>query len=342
MPRAPQASADFEQVLLFDQGPQVVLLSMGDKSKILGVSVNRVVGDHQYFGAKVSVDQFHQYLEDRFDLRYILRNPDRAKWFFFDLPTDDGSVRLNAIEFNDFPDERLLPEHGLFARDHTEDYEYVIIREASVQRFLLDGNWDMREFAKFHSQISDLYALTKSVVFFQDIPGFNEVKRSIVEAFIRPWQGGGSYLGFFKSLAKLGGREFRPNIKAIQWASPGYLDVTGNEESFERIVGLVDHYDRNQRRIMSAYSELWQYMSEMKLLKLDPRVFDRQSSVAEDVRELTEDLASCLDVAEYETVRAMAGGDALVAAKVLLASARRVAKLHAFFSEGRVAIPEDE
>lgn len=331
--------ADFEQVLFYLDSPEIVVLSYGTKSKIVAVAINSI-SSKGFFGARVSLRQFHEYLSDRFDLRYLLMNPDRFKWFEFDLPADlSDPVVLDEVPLTKKRIDDFLPEAGFFARDHTEEYNQFIFEQRSVQRFDVDGNWDMGEFSKFHAQVSDLYALTRSIDLFIDENVAMDRRRKVMQSFIKPWQGGGSYYGFFKSLAAVGGREYRPDIKAIQWASPGYIDVKGDQDSFERLLALVEHFGRARKKATAEYDHLWSYLQEMKLLKANTRRLDRNSAVMVEVGERAKALSKTLNVTSYRNLKKMAGNDPVVAAKVLLATKRRVHRLYDFFAEGRVSVP---
>lgn len=326
-----------EQVLHYEVGPQLIVASSNDKTKILAVALPENENGYDFFGGFVSHKQFDNFLNDREDVRHVLRNPDRNKWCYLSRAKDPKCLDGLGAQFEDFPDDWLVPDHGLFASDLSEEYRLFKKPVVDVQRFGVDGNWDMREFSKFHAQISDLYAAFKSIELLNDNTILDTAKREIVEAAIRPWKGGGSYLGFFRSLAKVGGRDYRPGIKAIQWASPGHIDVTGSKNSLREIVQSVEHYSRSQRSILESYNELHSYLAEMRLLRMSLKDYDGSGGVSETIEDLAKRLANELNVIEYDSIKALAGGNRLVAAKILLSLARRVTRLHAFFSEGRVS-----
>ncbi len=338
-PKKPIYKADFQQVLFFHDGPQLILLKMARNAYVLGVGVEEVY-DRQFLGVKISQKQFASYMRDRFDLRYVILNPDSDMWFEFDLPTAAGRVDLSPVELPAETLNTLAPDHGIFARDHTEAYADLVEETRSVQKFLVDGNWDMREFSKFHAQVSDLYALSKSVDYF-DGDADDKHKKAIIDAFIKPWKGGGSYLGFFRSLSRVGSYAARPDIKAIQWASPGYIEVLGSKASFDKIITLVEDYGNSAEEIKSSYDHLWSYLSEHRLLRASLGGFDNKSVIASELLVRASELASSLRFGRFDVVMRMASGNALVIAKVMLATKRRVEKLHAFFAEGRLAVDDE-
>lgn len=335
MPRA-QPSASFEQALFYVEAPEIVVLAFGNRSKIIAVSTSNIA-QHGFFGARVSNRQFEDYLNNRFDLRYLLGNPDRSAWYVFDLEDFEEKVDLRKVELTKNRREQFLPDHGFFARDHTEEYGKRSFVQRGIQRFDVDGNWDMKEFSKLHSQISDLYTLSHSVDRFEDQATDLSAKREIMEAFTKPWRGGGSYYGFFKSLSS-GGRAARPDIRAIQWASPGYIDVTGDKEAFARLVRLVEHYSVCRHKANLQYQSLWNYLQDVRLLKRSSKDLDRKSDIALEIGRKAKELSRTLDISSYRTLKMMAGNDPVIAAKVLLAAKRRVDRLYGFFAEGRVSV----
>ncbi|MET3438312.1 hypothetical protein [Sphingomonas sp. 1185] len=334
----PNATGRYEQSLFFFEEPEIVVIDLGNRSKVVAVST-RNIGGNGYFGAKVSIAQFRHYLEERFDLRYLMLRPDRWTWYEFLLPADPSArVQLTNVELNRARIENFIPEQGFFSREHTEAYRGFQFEKRDIQRFEVDGQWSMNDFGRLHSQIADLYALTKSVDAFADAQTPQNHKRDIVESFVKPFRGGGSYLSLFRSLAKAGGEDARPDIKAIQWASPGYIDVVGDADAFDRLISLVDHYSQNEVAIKSNYDHLWSYLQETGLLKRSLALGLTQPYVVTEIENRARQLGSVLGVTSYPTLLSMAGGDALVSAKALLAASRRIEKLFRFFVEGRVSV----
>lgn len=342
MAKLRSASAKFEQVLFYLEDPEVIILSSGPKSKIIAVATNRI-GGAGFLGAKISIGQFEDYLKERFDLRFLMLRPDRSAWYEFSLPLDlTKRIRLSEVELTADYIERFVPDHGFFARDHSVDYQIAPQVKKDTQRFEVDGKWNMREFGRFHSQISDLYSLSRSIELFANGNTPLDTKKKILDAFVKPWEGGGSYYGFFKSVAKVSGPEYQPEIKAIAWASPGHIDVMGERSSFQRLLALLQHFSTRRTEIIEDYEHLWSFLQEMKLLNKTSRNLDRKSGAALEIDDRARTLANSLSIAQYDTIKLMAGGDPAIASKVLLAAKRRVQRLHDFFVQGRVAVVDIE
>lgn len=331
-------SAEFEQVLWYADGPQVVLLRVQGGSFIIGVAVEKVWENGAFFGSRISPNFLEEYLRNRFDLRFVLAYPDRRKHYTFDLPLLGEKVTIKSFDFDDVKHECLLPDHRLFASDHTEEYALDGTSFSFVQRYMVDGKWEVSEFSKFHRNLSDLYALSRSVESFEDESIPIDQRRKIMDSFVQPWRGGGSYVSFFQEITRSGGRQNKPVVDAIQWASPGHMDILGDQASFERISRLLTHYNSNKTKIDRAYDAFWKYLSERRLLKASRRSFDKNGPTADLVNERAKAFSKVLGLTSYRTLKKLSGNDPLIASKVLLASTRRLEKMHLFFLEGRIAV----
>src|SRR5690606_11038584 len=116
-------------------------------SKIVAVAINRDGMEYPFFGAQVTEDQFVDYVRERFDLRYLLMRPDMKRHFIFDLATgEEGQVHLVRHKLAPEEAETLLPDAGLFAREHTEKVQLTSLQGRSEETFGIDGKWDLDEF----------------------------------------------------------------------------------------------------------------------------------------------------------------------------------------------------
>jgi hypothetical protein len=335
--RSRTVHAKFEKVLFYADGPQIVLLSVTGNAYIIAIAVDQVWQGDAFFGSRISKNLLELYLRNRCDLRYVLSQPDRHKHYTFNLPSSELSqIVVKSFDFDVDEFAHLLPDHRLFASDHSEEYQLDGTGFNFAQQYQIDGKWEVAEFSKFHRNLSDLYALSRSVERFEDETVPVAQRRKIMDSFIQPWQGGGSYVSFFKEVTQSGGQQNRPIVDAIQWASPGYMSILGDKGSFERIEKLLEHYDTNKTKIDAEYDEFWKYLSTNRLLKLGRRNFDKKSDLAALINQRAKSLSRILGLTSYRTLKKMSGNDPLIAGKVLLASGRRLRRMHQFFLEGRI------
>jgi len=121
----------------------------------------------------------------------------------------------------------------------------------------LDGRWEMRdleEFSRLFTQLySFYYALEKEI----DLDGNGRFSYAF-EAF--PWLGGYSAVNFYNKIYYSIPKKRRPNIKRMEYASPGELVLIAIVPTCISIVYLlrqivklgsetVDFYKKNTKRI---------------------------------------------------------------------------------------------
>ena len=331
--------ATFEQVLFFADEPQLVLFSSLADTKVVAVAINKWDNyENPFFAAHVSSEQFNDYLNEKFDLRYLLLKPDKKKHFVFDFNAiENNVVSLKKIELDRDKQKDLLPDSGLFSRDHTEEYKRPSKRKQAMQKFLVDGSWDLPEFSHFYRQVTDLYALFSNIDIYTDKGTPVDTKDVITDAFINPFKGGGSYSSLYKSLVGSLANDNRLHVSGITYNSPGHINLRGSTKSFKDISSLLSNFDDNSSLLKEKYKALDKTLGDNKLRALSADKFEESSDLAKLVVSQSKDLADILNVIEYKQLLKMAGSKKLIAAKVLLSIYRRAEKLQEYFLEGRVS-----
>lgn len=331
-------TASFEATLMNFEGPQVILLKINVKTYVIAVNISNLNEKFDYFGSRISEKCLREYLKDRQDLRYTLEVPDRDVHYKFNINHDlSKKIRLSKFEFEFEKHKNYLPEPHFFASDHSEDYSLDNFSFNHTERIYVDGKWEVKEFSTFHGYLTDLYSLTTSIQSYADPSVSENAKKDISSTFNKPWEGGGSYLSLFTQLAKKGGQETKPELDAIRWASPGHMDILGDKSSFDRIRVLLENYQNNQSTIDEMYNTLYKYLLNKKLLTKTRTAFDKTSIEATQINTMNDSLSHELRINNYHSLIEMTRGDQLVTAKVLLATSRRLIKMHKFFFQGRVS-----
>lgn len=342
-PRAGRKFAKFIQVLVYSDEPQLVLLERTDKALVIAVAVNDSRYGAPFYGVEISRKQFVAFMRERFDLLFLFKRPRYSSWYIFDLDAED----LNRIELLPLMptkdlSERFFPGAGIFAREINQEVDGSLYSEQDLEKFSIDGNWDLPDFSQFYGKYTDVYVILNSIDVFLDEHQDIDRRRSLQEAFVKPWQGGGSYNAFYDSLLDAQDVSERLSVNAIQYASPGHVDIKGRAKAFLHTREALKHFGISNVEIAAEYNKLHKFLSEEKLLTLSSHHFDRKAPQALDVAVRAERFAVLLGVVQYSAVLKMAAGDPLVVAKVLLSVFRRLKVLYDFFLEGRVKFPDTE
>lgn len=333
-----QFIAKFEQPLIFIDGPQVVLLSAPAQSKLVGVAVNLPEMIYPFFAAQVSDEQFVDYLNEKFDLRYLLLKPDFRRHYKFDLnDVSDGLVEVERYKFSPEVDEALLPDAGIFSRDHTEPVIAEMSEARYDQTFGIDGKWDLPEFSRFYGQVTDLYSLFNSVDIFLDEQADIDRRQRVRESFVKPFEGGGSYVSLYDSLEVAAPKASRLQVEAMSYHSPGYVKVRGRQKPLAEVRALIEHIERNAELLSEDFKSLNKFMGENKLRRYPAARFGEYHPLSPALKELSKKFSDSMDAVEYADLLRMAGGNVLIAAKVCLSIYRRAMRLNEFFLQGRAS-----
>ena len=167
--------------------------------------------------------------------------------------------------------------------------------EVGRHRLNMDGKWDLLELSSFGRQYVQVYSILYALHFGADKDDPDDRTHHAFGAF--PWRGGWSAVGFYESLRVAIPRNHRPHVIAIEYASPGYIDLAviplvalGIEWTVDRVCNSID-------RINATYTNLYKGAADRKLLKIDAR---------QDPPELTSDDLQFATVASTRLIEAMA------------------------------------
>ena len=326
----------YEAPLIVIDGPQLICLS-ANKSRFLALAIPEQDGvKFDFIAVSVSPKNWERYLDSRVDLRFLFTYPFQRT--HYTLSSEDlakGELWLSPYDAA-IPEE-YLPEHGLFATDHTEEYAEAATA-ADEEQLFIDGEWEMPEFGKFYQKYSDIYAFLAALNNFRDKTIEQVFKGRIMSAFRKkPFQGGSSYLHLFNELDECLPRHQKLTLDAIKYASPGDVKMNGTSEIFAAEEAIILNYLSERKLINDQYGKLREYLSRRNLLTAPGDRFLEDDPDATAIREMARGLCSAMRIERFEDILALANENSLVAAKVVLSVQRRVEAASMFFAEGRMA-----
>ena len=337
-----QRSAKYVRTLVYIDEPQLILLR-AHKTNVIAVAVPPTTTDESlFFATTVLPNDLDKYMEGSVDLRYLFTYPTKRSHFYFDLNKMDSDGRIDMSVWTGDLKEEYLPAPRFFSNMHTESEpdggEEV---STATETLLVDGEWDMPEFGAFYSKYSDIYYfISISDMYMQEMTPTN-MKKYIKEAFSEPpYRGGSSYLHLFDRLPRATRRQDRLRMDKIQYASPGFVDVNGDSETFREVEFLVKNYISNRKEIRQKYNDLYKFLSKMKLLNIPAQNFDRNNTLSPFIQRSTISLAESLKISNYDAISELANGNTLIVAKLILALQRRIEETARFFAQGRVSFAD--
>jgi len=204
----------------------------------------------------------------------------------------------------------------------------VATREPTVGRHRLemDGEWGLLELSGFGRQYVQVYSMMYALHFGADEEDPEERTMYAFGAF--PWTGGWSAVDFYDSLRIAVPADHRPRIVAMEYASPGYIELTVIVAVACSIRRIVDHVCSIIERANTTYSKLYKDAMKRKLLKVDARraQLTLERDELEFAEEATERLAATMGLDLRGELKRLTENP-LVRLKVLFSLYRRVRDL---------------
>lgn len=134
-------------------------------------------------------------------------------------------------------------------------------------KLYIDGRWELTDLNLLTRVYIQLYGLFYSL----------DVADDYLDAEVQyiygkyPWRGGFSAVNFYQSLFSKMPREYKPNIKSIQYASPGFIELTQLVEVAKDVAQIVGCVSAALLAGNKTYREIHKGMSERKLMRLNLR-----------------------------------------------------------------------
>lgn len=186
---------------------------------------------------------------------------------------------------------------------------------------LLDERWKLEDFSILTKEYMQLYS------FFYSLRLVENNAFAQLEFERMPWLGGGSVVGFFSIMGKLIHPDNKPEVKRIQYASPGFIELTLIVEVAKDIGIIVTALSGAVASVAGTYNLIHSQYQKRKLTQLKIKDLEAQQLINEikfvkdSVKELQEKYK--LSTNQVQSLHKISRGDELVQLKMLLALYRR-------------------
>lgn len=331
------------QILLWYDKPEIVLLQTIDQDFILAVRSGRLDSPNfVYVGGSMTSRRLRDYANGKCDLRFAIAHANTRKFWRFEMLPEQKHVTLQHIKRSDDELAESLPDPQFFATDHSAIKVIENFVPNTIEKFDIDGSWDLGEFSQFYGQIEDIYYIVSDIERFDDPSISPDEKSKIVDAFDRSWDGGGSYVAFYGKVANDNDYHAPLRVSGIQYNSPGHVKLHAHREPFGALMGLVKSYADNETEIRKAYNALSTFMSVNKLKKKGATRFQLTDATIDRLEEYADELDAFMPGVSFKALKIMTHDNVIVASKVLASIYRRIERLYRYFDEGRVTHPTIE
>ncbi|MCC4241005.1 hypothetical protein [Thalassospira povalilytica] len=335
-------SLTIKNVLVFYDEPQVVLLEGAKKIHSIAVAVEKEGMEYPFFCCEIYKRDWLKYLNQKADLYFLFNNALNGKYYFFDWNDQrDGKVNVSTATAEERSNLDFWPERGFFAANHTEVLAGENEQSRAIQTFEIDGSWAAVDFSAFYAKMADLYGLAFIDQLLEDNAKSEETEISLKSSILsKLWRGGGSYVGFYSDLMKTIEDMVPLNVKKIQYASPGTIEFSGNQDVFNEMMRYLNEFSENLKDSSECYKRIDTVLSREKLKKADPESSFSSSAMESYVKKNSDELIRLVGIGREENFFNACGKNYVVYAKLCLSIHRRLKGIYDFYSEGRVANAE--
>jgi len=200
----------------------------------------------------------------------------------------------------------------------------------------LDKNWELRDFSVYTKEYVQIYS------FFYVLQRVIENQEAELDYSGFQWRGGYSVVNFFKSAYSLTPEEDRLQIRRIQYASPGVIELAGMVDVAIDIAKLVGTLCGSVLAINRTYEAVARGYHQRKLAKIEVQTAQSKLNRADIlfIRNSVRDLASGfnLDPEQINALNKITDGNELIQLKMLLALYRRAEPLQKQQSSGKAQL----
>lgn len=209
--------------------------------------------------------------------------------------------------------------------------------DSGIYRIEMDGSWNLKDLYELPHAYLQVYAF--AYAFDTELPSYDEDRINYALQNY-PWGGGYSIVNIYSVLQSQVGPRFKPVIKEIRYASPGWIDLILHLHPAIKIAGAVATIATSAAGTVKAYAAIQNCLYNISARARKARIESIQLTRQElsELQALNKELAQAmkfdgLDGLENRT------GSVHITAKLLSAQYRRLKKLADFVSKGKARLP---
>ena len=215
--------------------------------------------------------------------------------------------------------------------------------EAKTTQLALDGRWGLEELSDATKGYIQLYGFAYSL-----IPDLPTARREEIDYIYGkfPWRGGYSTVNFFNQLFHKIPPKLRPEVQRIQYASPGFIELTEYLPVAVTVAGIVISVCKSLGSVHNLYRSIQKASIEHKLSKInlakeDIDLQQRQITFCENA---SKSLANAFGLTEAQErlIDQKVRSNPVMKLKILLSVFRRVEPLAKKQAEGKLKVTGKE
>jgi hypothetical protein len=198
----------------------------------------------------------------------------------------------------------------------------------------MDGEWSLEDLHLFPHAYGQLYLFVNALQ-----RGRLDLHETYDQAFEYPWRGGWSTVNFFGYVKNRVPRTARPRLVALQYASPGWMDLSLVVATALAIRSLVTTFVKAATQLHTLYNDIYKGMHDRKLMQVDvrQRIIELEQQELEWVETSANRMAKLMGFEDVATLNKVTRNP-LATLKVLLSLYRKVRTLAKFEESGKAKL----
>lgn len=218
-----------------------------------------------------------------------------------------------------------------------------MVLKAKTTRLEIDGRWGLEELSDATKDYIQLYGFAYSLL--PDLPSAKKEEVDYIYAKF-PWRGGYSTVNFFNQLFHKIPPQLRPEVRRIQYASPGFIELGEVLVVAGTVAAIVGAVCKSIGSVHDLYRSIQKASIEHKLSKIN--LTNEELGLKRQQIVFCQDSANKLSKAlgltptQDQLIDQMVTGDPVMKLKILLSVFRRVGPLAKRQAEGKLKITGKE
>ena len=203
----------------------------------------------------------------------------------------------------------------------------------------IDGSWSLKDFYELPHVFAQVYAFHCAFLLAEEA---RDPVRLALAFSSYPWQGGYSAVNFYTSLSSQIPKNLRPRVKAIQYASPGYMELGLWVAAATAAAAIIKKTVDSLSSINRLYSDIYKGLQERKLvgLEIKRKTLELEAEEITLLINSTRQLAEALGFRDLSRLNELTENP-LARMKILLSYYRRIRTLADFEQKGKADFPEE-
>ena len=284
---------------------------------------------------RVTDEDLNQYLLRQSSLREIILDLADGFMYVADIDDDLNFDNVYIIQPEDLPTVYFPDVDSFYEFEPVYAEQEHERRQQEKYRILLDKAWSLKDLAEFPRVYSQVYAFLYS--FQAPLAEADDVEKLRSAYTTYPWQGGYSTVGFYNKIQKFVHPDHKPDISAIQYASPGWMDLELFNPTALLIEKIVLSFVKSEDELKTLYKNVYKELGTRKLIKFNVQLKDSKLN-EENKKFIDESVRHFAELMEFEYIDRIndLADNPLTILKILLSFYRRIFELTQYQLSGKI------